>query len=184
MIKRNLKFHLMAVGGIVLGVLLAFYFSGQFDASRNAADVVTISPYRILIQEASWGENCTSEIHQKLSEFKANQRSLQGDAYKEMQQKIDDIGELPSRNNAYDLVSRLCGGMESCHLSFSEDSIPYKSTFYCRYKLNISFMCHKYDIIRDASMEFGQSLNIDCLDPENLPQSLTGSEANEMDPTN
>jgi len=160
--NRSWKFHLKAVLGMSATIILIFAFSGAFKDKEP--EKLVISPYKIFIMNADWGTNCTDEIRYQLKylgdQLTAGPISEEQQQY--IQEEIDEIGELPAPNNALNEVQLLCEGRTSCSLSFGEGALPYESSRFCNYELNVRYLCHRFGKIKELNMAYGDVKTIEC----------------------
>lgn len=168
---RNLKFHALVIASITLGVFAVFHFSGRLapPAAAPLPEAKVISAYQISIHEASWGLNCLESMSNTVKSLQAQRnRTTDASEIEEIQTELDAILPLPERNNATQILADLCNEKESCELSFTENSIPLQPTTKCRYKLDILYLCSRFDEIRFLQMKYGDQETIDCTNTEKV----------------
>lgn len=166
----NWKTHVKFIGAIIAAVVIVFYASGQFDAPAPAQPIAA-TKRPILIQEASWGLNCAKETEERIANLKQHASSATGEVYDNLSKEIESLKPIPTRNNALELVKGLCAGQSPCTLDFSEESIPYEPNDFCSQELSISYLCHSYDVLRDAKMSpDDEPLVLDCSEASINPE--------------
>jgi hypothetical protein len=166
---RNLKFHVLVIASITLGVYSVFYVSGRLNPPviTPAPETQTISPYKISIHEANWGLNCLEKIRNKAKVLQAQQsRVTDKSEIDKIQAELDEILPLPERHNATKILADLCNDKDSCELSFTETSVPFPPANKCRYILDIQYLCSRFDQIRLLKMRYGEQKTLDCVNTE------------------
>ncbi len=166
---RNLKFHVMVIISITLGVFAVFHFSGRLAPQAPAPDpeAKVISSYKIDIHEANWALNCHKELSKAVKKLQAERdRTTDASEIEKIQTELDAILPLPKRNNATSILAELCNGKESCELSFTKESLPFQPPSRCRSQLDVQYLCSRFDTIHLLQMKFGEQATIDCTNAE------------------
>ncbi|MEZ5691484.1 MAG: hypothetical protein R3D71_07460 [Rickettsiales bacterium] len=152
----SFKIHLIVVVIISLVLLLAAKMIVPAPEQNTPTPVnnpTSLSPYKIVIERASWGLNCLkSKLYQKQNNTE-NSYNYYDDS--------NDKGNRKENNVLY-RVSQLCNGKSKCDFpintyNLGEDPFPT-----CGYKiLHVEYRCFEIDRLRVLETKNNQ-LNIDC----------------------
>lgn len=137
-IFASLFFLILIVGAVVISQVL----SGGGGATEQQSERF------VQIVNATWGENCTSQIRAMIR----------------TQQK-DDNGEIPTlprENNALMSLSKLCNGLESCAVSVNPDSLGAPPVLSCHKEIDVEYRCFMTDRAHKIHAQDDDTLNIDC----------------------
>ena len=151
----NMRFHAIALSGIILTVIAIFALTGKLSpkpaaqAGAPAEEVYVPGNRLVTIWEASWGLNCNESIE------------------RERRYAIPGAPTTPlvPKNNVQEIAGKICNGKETCEI-IADSKIfgPGPKNTRCRPELDLTYRC--YDIERPTMLHvrFGDKITINCKD--------------------
>lgn len=167
----NMRFHIIALSGIVITVLIIFAASGKLgsggskpsgaqvqtivDASGQKQQVVVQEPvgsHFITIWEGSWGVNC-------------NERQRRASRFGSRSSSTPEPPRMPEvkMNNVKDVIGKLCNDKMKCQFIADVETLgnPAPNSG-CRPVLDLVYRCFSFDRPWRVSANMGGTVSIDC----------------------
>lgn len=168
---HNMRFHMIALSGIIITVLIIFASSGKLkgppeaepkavtqtilDAHGDAKNVVVEEPIGdrfVTIWEGSWGLNCNEQPNRF-----GNRRFGQSNTPPAPAKKRVKF------NNVRDTIAPLCDGKLGCEFNVDVETLgnPAEGSG-CRPILELVYRCYSYDKPWRVTANMGETVTINC----------------------
>lgn len=148
----NMRFHLVAISGIILVVIIIFAASGKLhnkpaNPTTPAEPVYVMGDKIVTVWEASWGLNCNEAIERERRFAKPG---------------VPPTPEVP-KNNKLDIAAKICNGKETCDITADDKTFgPAPNKLRCRPELDITYRCYDIDRPTMIHARFGEKITINC----------------------
>lgn len=162
--RRNLKFHTIAIVSIVSIVTVLFFWIGP-DLSVPESEQARGDRY-IQIYNATWGTNCNPYINAAMKAQK--QQSLKGKAQPQENNTIAPDAPIETDlkpatlNNVLTAVSDRCNGRLACDMLVTSENLGLEPMVSCFKRLLVSYRCFELDRLWNLDLGQGENLVINC----------------------
>jgi hypothetical protein len=150
--RKNMKFHAIAIGSICLIITVLFLVMGPKEAAAPVDPNTPSGDRYIRIYSATYGQNCNPDITRLRSEpVKLNDDGT-----------MPELPQLVQRDNALLALSSLCDGRLSCTTTLSDEALKVDPVPRCYKQLKLSYRCYTIDRLWAKEFNQGDTLTIDC----------------------
>lgn len=148
MITTQVKVQLISFL-VAIALLGGLYVLVSADSPKEAPAPQDDSAYLIMIESATYGENCTAFIeHNNTLRERSNPPRPQLAPIKQ--------------NNTLRLVSSICSGQPECRLYVTPQTVGFDPAPRCAKELRIGYRCFSFDRSREVVILDGNEINFSC----------------------